>query len=367
MKQYPKIAIIYLQFYHNEDHINDAVSALKHITYPKDKVEFVIVANPHPEHGSFVHYIEQAVMPLSGTEIPHVTLLPQEENTGFAGGNNIGTTWALEHGFDYVYYHNNDGFFATNALEPLMEAMENDPTIGAAQSLLLLHPETDLVNSTGNSMQFLGFGYCDDYRRPIKDITLPPIKEVAYASGAALLVRTSVIREYGAWDHDFFLYHEDLEWSLRLRMAGYKIVMVRDSVFYHKYQFARSITKFYWMERNRYGTMLMYFKWPTLLLLLPMQIAMEIGLLLFALKGGWMSERMKVYTYWFNKEHIRLWLGKRKKVQQLRKVSDRHLLSYTVSGIHFQDKMTDNWVVNYVGNPILSVYYWIVVKGLIWW
>jgi len=367
MKEYSKVAIVYLQYYHNKSYIDDAVSALKKLTYPKDKVEFVVVANPHPEHGSFVPYMEDAILSLSGNEIPHVTLLPQKENAGFAGGNNVGTAWAIEHGFDYVYYHNNDGFFAATALEPLVEVFEKDEKVGAAQALMLLHPETDLINSTGNAFHYLGFGYTNQYRVPIREVKLEPTQEIAYASGAALMVRTDLIKEYGAWDPDFFMYHEDLEWSLRLRMAGYKVMLARDSVFYHKYQFARSISKFYYMERNRYGTMLLFLRWPTLILLAPMAIALEFGLWLFAFKGGWAGKKVEVYKYWLKPSNWKLWLKKRKKIQKLRKVSDRFLLSYSVSGIHFQDKSTDNWIVNYVGNPILKLYYYVVVKGLIWW
>jgi GT2 family glycosyltransferase len=311
----PKIAIIYLSF-HCEPYMDDVVSSLKKITYPHDRVEFIIVDNPHPQFGPSVKYIEDTVLPLSQRgEIPHTTLLPQAENLGFGPGNNAGVVWAVEHGFDYVYFLNNDGFVAANCLEPIVEVMEKDKTIGAAQSLMLLHPETNLINSTGNAFHYLGFGFCNEYRVPINSLNLPPVKNVAYASGAALLVRCDLIKKYGAWDNDFFMYHEDLEWSFRLRVAGYKVVMVRDSVFYHKYQFSRSISKFYWMERNRYGTMLMFFSWKTLLLLAPMAIALEFGLILFAVRGGWWNERKKVYAYWFNPKNWQMWFKKRAYIQ----------------------------------------------------
>lgn len=362
----PKIAIVYLSF-HCEPYIDDVVSSLKKLTYPHDRVEFIVVDNPHPEFGPSVKYLEETVMPLSGREIPHTTLLPQATNLGFAGGNNAGVKWALEHDFDYVFFHNNDGFMAANCLEPIIKVMEADKTIGAAQSLMLLHPETDLVNSTGNAFHYLGFGFCNEYRRPIAQLTLPPVKDVAYASGAALMMRADLIREYGMWDEDFFLYHEDLEWSLRLRVVGYRSVMIRDSVFYHKYQFSRSISKFYWMERNRYGTMLMFFRWPTLILLAPMVLALELGLILFALKGGWWEERKKVYSYWSKWTNWQVWLKKRVHIQSIRKINDRDLFNLAVPGIYFQDAATDNPIVNYVGNPIMTVYFWLVVKGLIWW
>ena len=364
-KPLPKVAIIYLS-YHCEPYIDDVVSSLKKLTYPHDRVEFVIVDNPHHEHGPSVRYLEENVMPLSGKEIPHTTLLAQKENLGFAGGNNAGVDWALENGFDYVYFHNNDGFMAANCLEPLVEAMESDEKIGAAQSLMLLHPETDLVNSAGNTFHFLGFGYCGEYRTKVKELDIPAVSEVSYASGAALIVSTELIRKYGTWDDDFWMYHEDLEWSFRLRAAGHKIALVRDSVFYHKYQFSRSITKFYWMERNRYGTMLMFFKWPTLLLLAPMALALELGLWLFAFKGGWAPERVKIYKYWLNPGHWGMWLKKRRYIQKIRVVSDRYLLQYAKGGIYFQEKKMESPILTYIGNPVMNMYF-AFVKLLVRW
>src|SRR3990167_6900721 len=102
----PKIAIIYLSF-HCEPYIDDVVSSLKKLTYPHDRVEFVIVDNPHPEFGPSVKYIEENIFPLSGGEIPHVTLLAQKENFGFGSGNNVGARWALDNGFDYVTFSKN--------------------------------------------------------------------------------------------------------------------------------------------------------------------------------------------------------------------------------------------------------------------
>lgn len=366
MENFPKIAIVYLSF-HCEPYMDDVVSALKKMTYPHDRVEFIIVDNPHPQHGPSVRYIEETVMPLSDKEIPHTTLLAQKENLGFAGGNNAGVDWALEHGFDYIYFHNNDGFIAANAFEPLIDAMEKDKTIGLAQSLILLHPETDLVNTTGNSFHYLGFGFCDDYRVKIDTLTLPKIKEVSYASGAGLMVRSEVVRQFGMWDHDFFLYHEDLEWAFRLRAAGFKIIMATESVFYHKYQFSRSIQKFYWMERNRFGVLLMFFKWPTLLLLLPMQLIMEVGQWIYAIKNKSTEIRINVYKYWLKSENWKLWLQKRRHIQRIRRVSDRYLLKYSVPDIKFQEESMRDPILLYVGNPLMKVYYWLVVKGLIWW
>lgn len=365
MIKYPRVAIIYLSF-HCEPYIEAVASALEKITYPKDRVELVIVDNPHPEFGSSFRFLEEKIMPLSGNRLPRVTLIANEQNLGFAGGNNVGVKYALDNGFDYVFLHNNDAFVAPNFLDPLVEAMEKDKQIGAAQSLLMLYPEKEMVNSAGNVLHYLGFAYCWGYRRKITDLSLPAIKEIDYASGAALLLRADLLKKYGGLDEDFFLYHEDLEYCYRLKCLGYKIVLVRDSLVYHQYEFKRSISKYFWLERNRYAMMLMFFKWKTLFLLAPMGLLAELGLLIMSWRSGWFGERMKMYRYWLKRENWRLWLVKRRRIQGLRKISDKELLKGAVSEILFQEEEVASPVLKYLGNPVMRGY-WRLTKHLIFW
>lgn len=360
-----KVAIIYLSF-HCEPYIDDAVSALKKMTYPKDNVEFVIVDNPHPTHGSSVRFLEENIMHMSGNELPHITLLPQKDNLGFAGGNNAGIQWALDNGFDYVYFYNSDGFVAANFLEPLVEEMEKDKTIGAAQSFVMLYPDTELINSSGNSFHFLGIGFCNNLRVKADNLNFPPVYETSYASGAAVLMRADLLRQYGLWDHDFFMYHEDIEYSFRLKIAGYKIMVVRDSVFFHKYSFGRNQVKFYCIERNRLGVMLMFFKWRTLLVLLPMGLVYEIGILLFSLKQGWINEKLKSYVYWLKLSSWKLWLKKRAYVQSIRKVTDKEIMKTFVGEVIFDEKTIQNPVLDKIANPLMN-WYWKIAKKIIVW
>ncbi|MBD3311467.1 MAG: glycosyltransferase [Candidatus Magasanikbacteria bacterium] len=366
MNQNPKVAIVYLLYYHNESYINDAVSALKKIDYPKDRMELIIVSNPHPEDGSFVRYINEHVMPLSGNELPSITILSQKENLGFAGGNNKGAEWAVKNDFDYIYFHNNDGFLASNAIRPLVDAMEHDKQIAILQSLMLLYPDTELINSAGNSFHYLGFGFCDKYGKKKNEVDLPKLKKIDYASGAAMMLRLSLVDKMGLWDEDFFMYHEDLEISLRMRLAGYKIMLSSDSVFFHKYQFGRSMKKFFLMERNRHAVMLLYFKFATLIMLLPMAFVLELGLWYFSLKKGYSRERLRVYKYWLNISNLKKWLKKRKKIQKLRKVKDKILLKNTKSEILFQEKEMKNPLLTNFANPIMKVYYSIIIRIIFW-
>lgn len=361
----PKIAIIYLSF-HCEPYIDDVVNALERLTYPKDRVAFVIVDNPHPEFGSSSPYLTEKVMPKSGVTLPETILIANETNEGFAGGNNKGVEWALAHGFDYVYFHNNDAFMDPGCLEPLVDAMERDPSIAIAQSLIRLHPDIDRINSAGNALHFLGFGYCQEYKARVSDVALPAVADIPYASGAAMMVRSSFVREHGAWDGDFFLYHEDTDFTLRARTRGYRVVLARDSVMYHKYEFKRSVSKYFWMERNRFAILLLYYRLPTLVLILPALIAVELGTAPIAVVNGWWRERLRSYAYWVKPTNLRLWFKKRRAIQKLRTVGDRALLARTTGRILFQEAEVDSPVVRYFANPILAAYLWVVKKIVFW-
>lgn len=372
----PKIAIVYLS-YHSDPHLPDVVSALQRLTYPRDSLLVIIVDNLHPKHGSSVRAIEETVLPHAGVDIPEVVVLSQKENLGFAGGNNVGARYALERGCGYIFFHNDDGFLAPDALEPLISAMERDASIAIAQSLILLHPETNRVNSAGNSFHYLGFGYCNEYRTPLSEFQdklsslFPPLEGVntevvpiSYASGAAVMMRADVLRSHGLWDADLFMYHEDIEMSLRLRSRGYRIVLVSSSIFYHKYQFNRSIQKLYWMERNRFAIILLYYRAATLLLLLPMLVLLECGLFFMALLRGWWKDRLRVYAYWIRPQHWRMWIRKRRDIQKKRTVGDRVLLQFSVPAIIFQEAAVMHPLLTFVGNPVMRVY-WKIMRFLV--
>ncbi len=361
----PKIAIVYLSF-HCEPYINDVVNAVERLTYPKDRVAFVIVDNPHPTFGSSAPYLVEHVMPKSGVTLPETIIIANETNLGFAGGNNKGVEWAFAHGYEQVYFHNNDAFMDSGCLEPLVNAMEQDSKIAIAQSLIRLHPDTERINSAGNALHFLGFGYCMNYKTRVSDVALPAVLDIPYASGAAMMVRASFMRDHGAWDDDFFLYHEDTDFSLRVRTRGYRVVLARDSVMYHQYEFKRSVSKYFWMERNRFAILLLYYRWATWLLILPGLVLVEIGTAPIAIMKGWWRERLRSYIYWAHPANLRLWFKKRRVTQAARTASDRALLAFTTGKILFQEAEVNPPVLRYVANPMLSAYLWVVKKIVFW-
>lgn len=357
----PRVAVVYLS-YNTRPYIDEVVVSVERLNYPRDHVEFVIVDNASPDGSAEV--IRDTVVPKSGQSLPKVTFFPNPTNDGFAEGNNIGMRYALKAGFDYVYLLNNDAKFHPDALGEAVRLAESDKTIGAVQSLMLLWQDPSRVNSTGGMVHFLGFGFVRDNGRLLKDITVCDGEEIAYASGAAVLYRASVLQEVGLLDKFLFLYHEDLELGWRIRLAGYRNVVSTESIVYHKYEFKRSITKFYWMERNRILVHASHLKVGTLLLIAPFLFGLELALLAFAVKGGWVKEKLRVYAAFLKPSTWKYVAGKRRESSILRKVNDIDIVRLWTPRIEHQE--TRNVVVEKFANPVLTVV-WRVLKRMIVW
>lgn len=357
----PRVAIIYLA-YNSRPYLEEVTLSVERLSYPKEKIEFIIVDNDSPDNSA--EMIRELILPKSGESLPKVTFFPNPTNDGFAAGNNIGINHALLEGADYVFLLNNDAKFHPDALTEAVELAESNKKIGSVQSLMLLWQDPKTVNSTGGVVHFLGFGYVRDNGRLLSDITAKDGDEIAYASGAAVLYRASVLREVGLLDPELFLYHEDLELGWRIRLAGYKNVLSRSSIVYHKYEFKRSIKKFFWMERNRVLVHFSHLRVMTLVLLCPLMILLEIALLAFAIKGGWIKEKLFVYIELLSPRWWKYVLKKRRESKLLRKVSDREIVRMFTPRIEHQE--TKNVVVDSIGNPLLTFVWWFLKKIIIW-
>lgn len=366
-KQFPNVTIVYLLWDEEpKRYLTDAIAGVATQTYPKSAMRFLVIYNSHkPETESQESYIKETLSAHQET-LPEIVCLPQKENLGFSGGNNAGMRWAIEHESKYVFLHNADGLLGPACIEELVLGMENDASIGVAQAMVLLHPETNLVNSSGNEFHFLGFGYSRDYRVPIADCRITHIEDIGYASGAALLMRTDLLTLHGLWEEAYFMYHEDTDYSLRLRLLGFRAVVVPNAIFFHKYSFAKSIQKYFWIERNRYTLLFLFYRLRTIVLILPMLFAVEIGLFFFSIKGGWWREKLRVYAYWIRPAHWRMWTPKRRAIQRARILGDKALLHRSTAVILFQESEMMHPLIHFVANPIMRAYFFFV-RLLVWW
>lgn len=345
------VAIIILN-YNGKKYLPDCLSSLVNIDYPQENYKIIFADNDSSDDS--VDYVRN--------NFTQIQIMQHDKNYGFAQGNNIGMQRMLEKGYDYILLLNQDTIVEPDFLTKLVKQADSDETIGSLQPRIMLYPDKDQVNSLGNSIHYLGFGFSSGGYQEFKGDTSP--KKVAYASGACLLLKSEVLEKVGLFDPDFFMYHEDLDLGWRIRMAGYKNVVVPDSVIYHKFEFSKSLKKYYYMERNRFITILENYKLATLALITPACLAMELGLFLFAIKSGFAKEKLKVYAYFLNPVSWLKIFKHRLQKNKIRKVKDKDIVKFFTGKIQYQE--IDNIILKKIANPIFNLY-WQIIKSLIVW
>ncbi|MEA3463839.1 MAG: glycosyltransferase family 2 protein [Patescibacteria group bacterium] len=356
-----KIAIIISPNYKDyaKKYLADCIDSIRKQDY-KGQIKIFITDNETSQR-SFEYLAKTA---------PEAELILNKNNDGFAKGNNDAIKLALQEGFNYIILFNIDTVVANDCVSHLVKVAENHNKIGAVQARLMLWSERDKINSLGNITHFLGFGYCIGYQKSWNDRKIDSSfrgddnnVNIFYPSGAAVLFKRKVLEKVGLFDEEFWMYNEDQDLGWRIWLAGYKCVLAPDAAVYHKYKFAKSIKQYYWMDRNRIIVMIKNYHWRTLVLIAPVCLILELGLIIFAIKGGWFREKLKVYKYFLAPTKWLYLLRVRKQAQSLRKVKDKDIVKMITGKIWYQE--IDDWKLRMV-NPVFNLY-WRIVKRLIIW
>jgi hypothetical protein len=169
---------------------------------------------------------------------PQVKLIYNQENLGFAGGNNVGIRYALEKGADYVLLLNNDTIVSQDFLSKLVKVAESDKKFGLLGPKIYFADEPQKIWFAGGEVNWL---YNKGVMRGYDEIDkgqydLPQIQETGYITGCCLLIKKEAIEKIGLMPEDYFLYYEDTDWSLKAQRAGYDCIFVPAARIWHKVQ-----------------------------------------------------------------------------------------------------------------------------------
>lgn len=296
---------------------------------------------------------------------PEAELIPFEDNAGYAVYSRV-VPMLAERGHRYVLIANMDVVFDPDFLSPLVRELDAHQDIIAAQARIMLHGSDALVNSVGNTIHFLGFGYSVGGYQPWKSLAVQyrEPRQIPYASGAALLMRTDALSTIGLFDADFFMYHEDLDLGWKILLAGKRSIIVPDAIVHHKYEFARSASQYYWMERNRFVCIFKNYLIPTIILLLPLLLLMELGLLAFAVKRGFLKEKLRVYAQLLRPSFWKRVREGRRHITGIRQARDRDVLMHFTGRIEAQQ--ISNPFVRFIANPLCETWF-LLMKLIVWW
>ena len=183
---------------------------------------------------------------------PQVKVIKSEKNLGFAGGNNLGIRAAKG---KYIFLINNDTIFKNFNIQALIKKLESSPKIAVVCPKIRFswgnHPiqfagYTPLSKITVRN-QAIGFGEEDHGQYDTPHLT-------PYAHGAAMLVKREALEKVGLMPECFFLYYEELDWSMMFTRAGYEIWYDPACTVYHKESRAtgqHSPLRTYYIVRNR--------------------------------------------------------------------------------------------------------------------
>jgi hypothetical protein len=173
-------------------------------------------------------------MPLGITDQPDVQFIEMGFNAGFAAGNNAGIRQALAGGAQMVLLVNTDTILPPGFLRPLAQRLLSNPQAGIVCPKMYLADQPEIIWFAGGKFreprllgEMLGMGQRDTGQ-------FDTATRMDFAVGTCMLIRPSVFDAVGLLDELFFFYHEDVDFSLRTRAAGFEIWFEPASKMYHR-------------------------------------------------------------------------------------------------------------------------------------
>ena len=225
----------------NYNGVKDTCELIDSITF-NSNIEVIVVDNASTQNEANI----------ISERYPHVKVIRSIQNLGFAGGNNIGIKEAKG---KFILLINNDTYFKEFNIESLIQRLESSDRIGIVCPKLRFAWGNNPIQYAGYTPlspitvrnQAIGFGEEDKGQYNTAHST-------PYAHGAAMLIKREAIDTVGLMPECFFLYYEELDWSMMFTRAGYEIWYDPACTVYHKESQTtgqNSPLRTYYITRNR--------------------------------------------------------------------------------------------------------------------
>lgn len=279
---------------------------------------------------------------------PEARLVSLERNVGFAAGANRGAQVA--HG-DLLVLLNPDAVVQPGWADAITAPYGG--RWGAWMGLVLLEGGEE-INTSGGVLHFTGFGWAGQVGQPVSAAPRVPT-EVAFLSGACLAIPRAAWRAAGGFAEHFFMYCEDVDLSLKLRLSGEALAVIPEARVQHSYEFAKGDRKWRLLERNRWATVLRTYPDALLAAVLPAMLITEVAVWAFAVRGGW--GRMKALATLDLARSLPRLLRERRRIQRHRTASAASIAAVLSAGLDspYFGSVGDNRLVM----ASLNAYWWV--------
>ena len=247
-----------------------------------------------------------------------VRLIRSETNVGYAGAVDLALP---EVRGEYVAVLNMDVVVSGGWLAPLVAHLETNPDVGAVCPLIALDSDPSLINAAGQDIHPTALGFNRWLEKPRERAGSQPFR-VSGLHGAAFVVGRELLERLGGWDASGFLYHEDVELSWLLRLAGKDIFCVPASTVRHDYHLTMSPQKLFLLERNRWKMLLTNLGSRARWALSPLLAISELMMWGYCLLRGPTFLRAKWRSYGWLRRNAEVVRHRRREVAPLRRASD---------------------------------------------
>jgi len=227
-----KIAIVVLN-YNGKENTLACINSIKKLNKSNYKVKLIVVDNASND-GS-----REAL-----SKIKDITLVKNDKNLGYSGGNNIGIKHALSLGSEYILILNNDTIVEKSLIINLINSAKKgdivSPKIYFAKGFEF-HKNRYKKEDLGKVIWYAG-GKIDWQNVIGIHIGVDEVDhgqfskrlEINLATGACILIRRQVFKKIGFFDEKYFLYLEDMDFCVRAKRAGFKIIFEPKAILWHK-------------------------------------------------------------------------------------------------------------------------------------
>lgn len=343
----PKVVIIIVT-YNNQDDIVRCLQSIQNLKYPNFSVTIIDNAS------------NDLTLKKAQKVDSNIFVIKNSSNAGFAKANNQGMQHAFSNHADYCWLLNPDTEVTPTSLTALIDThtKNKEHKVGLIQPIILQLQNKELINTVGNALHYLGFGFCKDNGKKFNQQEFKQDKSIISVSGAAMLVSKEYYQQVGDFNELFFMYSEDQDYSWRGLLHGYNHVLSVNSVIFHNYSFSKNPNKMYHSEKNRMQMLTQNYQSFTLFLLSPIFIFIEGLMIVYSLMNGWF--RMKIRSYLYVLRNMYNIKSKRRQIQKKRMISDKNLLPKLEIELSFSE--LNNVIIEKIINPCLKLYYSLVVS-----
>jgi GT2 family glycosyltransferase len=311
----PKVSVV-MAYYKRRELADQTLASI----YKTDYRDFEVIFVDNASNDGATDFFQK--------KYPLMKIVKNDENQGSGAAWNAGFR-LISPTSKYVAFIDYDLIFDPHWLSEMVKVAEKDPEIGGCQPKVLSFWQPSMFEYNGSAGIWMDvYGYALNRGRVFfsieKDVgQYDSTCETFLAGGSVLFVRSDILRKIGLFDESFFLYHDELDLSWRVRLNGYKLYSVPSSVVWHKGGVKTAKATMVYKYRNNVFMLIKNYSLKNLFKYIPMRFILDLA---SVAKNGVVP--LEAYV-WLLKNSKLVW-SHRNQAQTARRCSDEELMEIIV-------------------------------------